>query len=207
MNYQTKLLLAAVAVTSVGSSVLAAPAPGVNPGSVTALPTTPRSVLAPGPVPAAPATPAPTGPCLAELSMNQVDVTRSADGATYNVSVTIANIGTEPAVGSQTAAGGTLGVSIAVLGIGRAQTYFVQMADINVIHPATSRTFTGSIPARQVTSLSREITARIDRGPDAPRCAYDARANNDGLGISVPTMRAWFTAGNATYTRVAPWAR
>ncbi len=150
--------------------------------------------------------------------MDRFEVSRSGDGATYNVNVTISNIGTEPAVGATTSAGGVLGVALEVKDLRRVQSYFAQMANINqsyfaqmaninTIHPGTSQTFSGSIPAREVQAQSTKIVARIDRGPDGPRCAYDARRNNDGLGISVSTMRAWLAAGNTSYVRTAPWAR
>ena len=133
--------------------------------------------------------------------MDRFEVSRSGDGAIYNVNVTISNIGAEPAEGVQTNAGGVLGLALEVKGLRRVQSYFAQMANINIIHPGTSQTFSGSIPAREVQAQSTEIVARIDRGPDGPRCAYDARRNNDGLGISVPTMRAWLAAGNSSYAR------
>ena len=139
--------------------------------------------------------------------MDRFEVSRSGDGAAYNVNVTISNIGTEPAESAQTNAGGVLGVALEVKDLRRIQSYFAQMGNINIIHPGTSQTFSGSIPAREVQAQSTEIVARIDRGPDGPRCAYDARRNNDGLGISVPTMRAWLTAGNSSYSRTAPWTR
>jgi RNase P/RNase MRP subunit p30 len=100
-----------------------------------------------------------------------------------------------------------LGIALEVTDVRRVQSYFAQAADINVIHPGTSQTFRGSIPAREVHAQSTQIIARLNRGPDGPRCAYDARRNNDGLGISVSTMRAWLAAGNASYSRRAPWAR
>jgi hypothetical protein len=199
MKVQARLLLAVIAFASVFSTALAdPPAARINPGSVTPLREDVRRVLVP---------PAPTGPCQAELSMDRFEVSRSGDGATYNVNVTISNIGTEPAVGSQTSAGGVLGVALEVKDLRRVQSYFAQMANINTVHPGTSQTFSGSIPAREVQAQSTEIVARIDRGPDGPRCAYDARRNNDGLGISVSTMRAWLAAGNTSYVRTAPWAR
>ncbi len=199
MKVQARLLLAVIAVAPVFSTALAdPPASRINPGSVTPLREDVRRALVP---------PAPTGPCRAELSVDRFEVSRSGDGATYNVNVTISNIGTEPAEGSPTSAGGVLGVALEVKDLRRAQSYFGQMANINTIHPGTSQTFSGSIPAREVQAQSTEIVARIDRGPDGPRCAYDARRNNDGLGISVSTMRAWLAAGNTSYVRTAPWAR
>ena len=200
MKVQTRLLLAVIAFSPVFSAALAGPpAARINPDSVTPLREDARRVLVPAP--------APTGPCLAELSVDRFEVSRSGDGAIYNVNVTISNIGTEPAEGAQTNAGGVLGVALEVKGLRRVQSYFAQMANINIIHPGTSQTFSGSIPAREVQAQSTEVVARIDRGPDGPRCAYDARRNNDGLGISVPTMRAWLAAGNSSYSRTAPWAR
>ena len=194
MKVQTRLLLAVIAFSPVFSTALAAPpAPRVNPDSVTPLREDARRVLVPAP--------APTGPCLAELSVDRFEVSRSGDGAIYNVNVTISNIGAEPAEGVQTNAGGVLGLALEVKGLRRVQSYFAQMANINIIHPGTSQTFNGSIPAREVQAQSTEVVARIDRGPDGPRCAYDARRNNDGLGISVPTMRAWLAAGNSSYAR------
>lgn len=205
MTLRTRLLLAAIALTPVVSTALAVPPPPkVNPGSATRLPATPLSEEARRALsPAA----ARTGPCTAELSVDRVDVTRSADGTAYNVTVTISNIGTEPAVGAQTNAGGVLGVALEVKDLRRVRSYFAQVADIDIIHPATSRSFTGAIPAREVHRQSTQITALIDRGPDGPRCAYDARRNNDGMGISAATMRDWFAAGNAVYTVRAAWAR
>ena len=205
MKFQTQILLAAIAFTPVFSVALAGP-PQKKPDSVTVtrLPTAPlseeeRRAL----IPAS----AETGPCKAELSVDQVDISRSADGARYNVTVTISNIGTEAAVGSQTSAGGVLGVALEVKNLRRVRSYFAQAADIVLIHPGTSQTFSGSIPAAEVQRQSTQITALIDRGPDGPRCAYDARRNNDGMGISVSTMRDWLAAGNASYTARAPWAR
>lgn len=199
MKIQTTRLLAVIAFASVFSTALAdPPANRINPGAVTPLRDDVRRALVP---------PAPTGPCRAELSVDRFEVSRSGDGATYNVNVTISNIGTEPAVGSQTSAGGVLGVALEVKDLRRARSYFAQMANINTIHPGTSQTFSGSIPAREVQAQSTQIAAIIDRGPDGPRCAYDARRNNDGLGISVSTMRDWLAAGNASYVRTAPWAR
>ena len=199
MKVQARLLLAVIAVAPVFSTALAdPPASRINPGSVTPLREDVRRALVP---------PAPTGPCQAELSMDRFEVSRSGDGATYNVNVTISNIGTEPAVGSSTSAGGVLGVALEVKDLRRARSYFAQMANINTIHPGTSQTFSGSIPAREVQAQSTQIAAIIDRGPDGPRCAYDARRNNDGLGISVSTMRDWLAAGNTSYVRTAPWAR
>lgn len=205
MKFQTGCLLAAIAFTPAFSVALAGP-PQKKPDSVTVtrMPTAPLSEEARRAlIPAS----AETGPCKAELSMQRMEVSRSTDGAFYNVTVTIANIGTEAAVGSDTNAGGVLGVSLEVQGPSRARTYFTQAADIILIHPGARQTFSGSIPVREVQYLSREITGRIDRGPDGPRCAYDARRNNDGLGISIADMKASFAAGNTTYSRDAPWDR
>lgn len=205
MKVQTKRLLIAIVFAPVFSAALAGPPDTkVNPGVVTRVPATPisedvRRALVPPP--------AATGPCLAELSLDRFEISRSGDGTAYMVNVTVSNIGTEPAVGSQTSAGGVLGVALEVKDIRRARSYFAQMADIDIIHPGTSRTFSGSIPAGEVRPQSTQITAMIDRGPDGPRCAYDARRNNDGLGISASTMRDWLAAGNPSYTRTAPWAR
>ena len=205
MKFQTGYLLAAIALTPAFSVALAGP-PQKKPDTVTVtrLPTAPlseeeRRAL----IPAS----AETGPCKAELSVDQLEISRSADGAFYNVTVTISNIGTEAAVGSETAAGGVLGVALDVKDLRRVRSYFAQAADIGIIHPGTSRTFSGAIPAREVTRQSTQITALIDRGPDGPRCTYDARRNNDGMGISVSTMRNWLDAGNASYMARAPWAR
>lgn len=204
MKFQTGCLLIAIAFTPAFSVALAGPPGKVNPGSVTRLPATPLSEEARRAL--APAS-AQTGPCLAELSMQRFEISRSADGASYNVNITISNIGTEAAVGSQTSAGGVLGISLEVKGLGGARTYFAQAADISLIPPGTRQTFRGAIPASEVRPQSREITARIDRGPDGPRCAYDARRNNDGMGISVVDMKASLEAGNATYSRDALWDR
>lgn len=205
MKFRTGCLLAAIAFTPALSVALAGP-PQKKPDSVTVtrMPTAPLSEEARRAlIPAS----AETGPCKAELSMQRIEVSRSTDGAFYNVTVTIANIGTEAAVGSGTDAGGVLGVSLEVQGPERARTYFTQAADIILIHPGTSQTFSGSIPVREVQYLSRQIAARINRGPDGPRCAYDARRNNDGLAISIADMKASFAAGNTTHSRDASWDR
>ena len=205
MKFRTGCLLAAIAFTPALPVALAGP-PQKKPDSVTVtrMPTAPLSEEARRAlIPAS----AETGPCKAELSMQRIEVSRSTDGAFYNVTVTIANIGTEAAVGSQTNAGGVLGVSLEVQGPERARTYFTQAADIILIHPGTRQTFSGSIPVREVQYLSRQIAARINRGPDGPRCAYDARRNNDGLAISIADMKASFAAGNTTHSRDASWDR
>ncbi len=205
MKFRTGCLLAAIALTPAFSVALAGP-PQKKPDSVTVtrMPTAPLSEEARRAlIPAS----AETGPCKAELSMQRIEVSRSTDGAFYNVTVTIANIGTEAAVGSGTDAGGVLGVSLEVQGPERARTYYTQAADIILIHPGTSQTFSGSIPVREVQYLSRQIAARINRGPDGPRCAYDARRNNDGLAISIADMKASFAAGNTTHSRDASWDR
>lgn len=202
MKSQTKLLLAVAACMPAFSGAMAGPtAATINPSVATTLPTTPldpqvRRALVPA-----------TGPCRAELSMQRVELSRSADGANFNVSVTIANIGSEPAPTVQASADRVLGISIEVTSTARTRMYFGQIADIDIIHPGTSRTFTGTFPARFLNTGTREITARIDRGPDGPRCAYDARANNDGLGVSGPTVRSWLAAGHPSYVRDAPWDR
>ncbi len=205
MKFQTGCLLAAIAFTPAFSVALAGPPQKKpDPPTITRVPTAPlseeaRRALIP--------TSAQTGPCTAELSMQRLEVSRSTDGAFYNVTVTIANIGTEAAVGSETKAGGVLGVALEVKNLRRVRSYFTQAADIVFISPGTSQTFSGSIPAREVQPQSTQITALIDRGPDGPRCAYDARRNNDGMGISVSTMRDWLAAGNASYSIDAPWDR
>ena len=202
MKVQTRVLLAAIVFAPVFSVAFAGgPDTKLNPG-ITRMPTEPLSEEARRAL-----VPAQTGPCRAELSVDRLDVSRSADGTTYTVNVTISNIGTEPAVGAQTNAGGVLGVALEVTDVRRVQSYSAQVADIDIIHPATSRTFSGTIPAREVQAQSTQILARINRGPDGPRCAYDARRNNDGMGISVSTMRAWLAAGNPSYSTRAPWAR
>jgi hypothetical protein len=209
MKVQTRVLLAAIAFAPVFSVALAGgPDSKLNPGAATRMPVTPlseeaRRALVPPLVPP----PAQTSPCLAELSVDRLEVSRSADGTTYTVNVTISNIGTEPAVGEQTDAGGVLGVALEVKGLRRVQTYFAQAAGIDIIHPGTSRMFSGTIPAREVHSQSTQIWAIINRGPDGPRCAYDARRNNDAMSISVSTMRDWLAAGNSSYSARAPWAR
>ena len=205
MKFRTGCLFAAIAFAPAFSVALAGP-PQKKPDSVTVtrMPTAPLSEEARRAlIPAS----AETGPCKAELSMQRMEVSRSTDGESYNVTVTIANIGTEAAVGSGTDAGGVLGVSLEVQGPERARTYFTQAADIILIHPGTSQTFSGSIPVREVQYLSRQIAARINRGPDGPRCAYDARRNNDGLAISISDMKASFAAGNTTHSRDASWDR
>ena len=202
MKVQTRVLLAAIVFAPVFSVAFAGgPDTKINPG-ITRMPTEPLSEEARRAL-----VPAQTGPCRAELSVDRLDVSRSADGTTYTVNVTISNIGTEPAEGAQTNAGGVLGVALEVTDLRRVQSYSAQVADIDIIHPATSRTFSGTIPAREVQAQSTQILARINRGPDGPRCAYDARRNNDGMGISVSTMRARLAAGNPSYSTRAPWAR
>jgi hypothetical protein len=204
MKVRATLLLAVIAFAPVFSTALAGPPQNkINPSGAARLPATPLSEEARRAL----TLPAATGPCLAELSMDHIEVSRSGDGTTYNVNVTISNIGTEPATGSNTNAGSVLGVALEVTDLRREQSYFAQMADINIIHPGTSQTFRGAIPAREVQTQSTQIIARLNRGPDGPRCAYDARRNNDGLGISVSTMRDWLAAGNSSYSRRAPWAR
>ena len=122
MKVQTKLLLAVIALTPVMSTAMAGPPPAkLDPSAATRLPVTPvseetRRALTPPP--------APTGPCMAELSVDRVEISRSGDGATYNVSVTISNIGSEPAVGSQTDAGGVLGIALEVKDLRRTRSYF-----------------------------------------------------------------------------------
>lgn len=205
MKGQTKRLLVVIAFAPIFSAALAGPPDSkLNPGAAARTPVTPvseevRRALVPPP--------AATGPCLAELSVDRFEISRTGDGTAYTVNVTISNIGTEPAVGSETSAGGVLGIALEVKDLRRARSYFAQMADINIMHPGTSRTYSGSIPAREVQAQSTQITAMIDRGPDGPRCAYDARRNNDGMGISVRTMRDWLAAGNPSYIARAPWAR
>jgi hypothetical protein len=201
MKIHTKLVLAALVSAPIFSASLADPvATTVNPNAVAAAGVTKASGDRLQGVRAAPAA-EPTGPCLAELGMDRFEVTPSADRTRYNVAVTISNIGSEAANGGQSATGSYLGISLDVTSVRGTRMYFVQMADIDIIHPGTSRTFTGSIAARELGPLSRNFTAMIDRGPDGPRCAYDARRNNDGLGISTQVMRDWIEAGNASYVR------
>lgn len=206
MKLQTKLMLAAAALTPAFSGAVAGPpAPTVNPSTVTRLPTTPldpqtRRALVPAPA---------TGPCLAELSMDRVEITRRSDGSAFDITVTVRNSGTEAATGDSTASGGVLGVRLDVTSIYRPRTevmFTKQVANIDVIQAGTSRSYGFSLTSRELSGDARDITARIDRGPDGPRCAYDARRNNDGLEISGTTMRAWFSAGHTSYVRVAPWA-
>lgn len=206
MKFQTKLVLTALALAPAFSSALAGPpAPPVNPSTVSRLPATPldpqaRRALVPAPA---------TGPCLAELSVDRVEIARRADGNAYDITVTVRNSGTEAATGDATASGGVLGIRLDVTSIYRPRTELVftkQVANIDVVRPGTSRAYAFSLTSREITGDARDITARIDRGPDGPRCAYDARRNNDGLGIAGTTMRAWFAAGHSSYVRVAPWA-
>ncbi len=196
MNIQTKLTLALLAFAPICSAALAdPPVATINPEALKGITiTTPGAVakaLRPTP------TPAPTGPCLAELSLDRFEITPSADRATYNISITIGNIGSEAAIGERD----VLGISLETTTASRARNYFAQMASIDVIHPGTSRNFTGFIAARELNRTMRDFTARIDRGPDGPRCAYDARRTNDGLGISVTRMHEWLDAGNPSYVR------
>jgi hypothetical protein len=203
MKRSTKLtlILALLAVTPVFSVAFADPTPAtVNPNALTATEVTKASgalakALRPGPAVE------PTGPCRAELSMDRFEITPSADRSRYDVAVTISNIGSEAAIGGRSATGSYVGISLDVTSNTRARVYFAQMADIDTIQPGANQTFTGSIAARELGPLSRNFTAMIDRGPDGPRCAYDARRNNDGLGVSTQVMRDWIAAGNASYVR------
>ena len=201
MKLHNRFLLAAVAFTPAFSGALAGPLPAtVNPRTVPRVSDETRRALVPPPI---------TEPCRAELSVDRVEVSRSADGSSYNITATIKNSGTEAATGARTAAGGVLGLRLDVTSIytGRSQIAFTQqIADIDVIDAGSSRSYGVSVSSRNIPRDSRDITLRIDRGPDGPRCAYDARSNNDGLGIDERTMRAWLDAGNASYVRVAPWA-
>jgi hypothetical protein len=207
MKFQTTLLLATLALAPAFSSAVAGPpAPAVNPSTVTRLPATPldpqaRSVLVPAPA---------TGPCLAELSMDRVEITRRSDGSAYDITVTVRNSGSEAATGDATASGGVLGIRIDITSIYRPRTEVIftkQVANISVIRAGTSQSYGFSLSNRELTGEAREITAWIDRGPDGPRCAYDARRNNDGLGVSGMAMREWFAAGNSSFVRAVPGAR
>lgn len=197
MKIQTTVLLAAIAIMPFSTGVMADPLPGgVNPRTLPRSPGEPRSVLVPPPA---------TGPCLAELSVDRIEISRSADGMSYDMDVTIRNSGTEMATGVDGGRRGYLGVKIDMLmerTVGGA-TNSARFADIDVIRPGTSQTFSGSVP---FSRYYRSITARLDRGPDAPRCAYDARRGNDGLGVSGPEVLAAHAAGRPSYVRVAPWA-
>lgn len=202
MNTRSKLLVAAIAVSSIITPVFADPAATkVNPG-VQRAPVTPvseevrRAVVKPAPAPA------PTGPCMAELSMDRVEISQSADSLSYNVNVTITNIGTETATGWQTNAGAGLGIAVSSEHNWRAPNFSGQLADIASIPAGASQVFTGSIPASAIGRTTRQVTFTIDRGPDGPRCAYDARRNNDGLGMNGLTIRDWLAAGNSSYVRV-----
>jgi hypothetical protein len=198
MKLQTKLVFVAVAFTPVFSSAMADPLPAsVNPRTVRPLSDDARRALVPPPI---------TEPCRAELSVNRFEISRRADRRSYDITVTVANSGTEAAGGGPTNA---LGIRIDATSIYRPRTEVVfskQVANIDVIHPGTSRSFAFSLAPGELPGEARDITVRLDRGPDGPRCAYDARRSNDGLGIGGTTMRAWFDAGNASYVRVAPWA-
>ena len=203
MKTQTRLLIAAIAVSS---SVIPAfadlAATKVNPGLQRA-PVKPvseevRRALVP---------PAPTGPCMAELSMDRIEISKSADSLYYDINVTITNIGTEAATGWQTQAGAGLGIKVDSEHTNRAVNFAGQLADIGTIPAGARQVFSGRVPVSAIGTTTRQLTARIDRGPDGPRCAYDARRNNDGLGVGGSTVRTWLAAGNASYVRVAPWAR
>ena len=201
MKLHAKLLLAAVAFTPAFSSAVAGPpAPTVNHTTVTRLPTTPldpetRRALVPAPA---------TGPCMAELSLDRIEIARRAGGGAYDVTVTVNNIGTEAATGDATASGGVLGIRLELTSIYQPRDVVVstkQVANIAVIPAGASRSFGFSLTSAEIPRNTRTITFRIDRGPDGPRCAYDARRNNDGLGLSAETMRAWHNAGNTVYVR------
>lgn len=207
MKTQARSLVAAIAVLSSAIPALADPAATkVNPGLQRA-PVKPvsegarRALLPPGPAPA------PTGPCMAELSMDRIEISKSADSLSYNINVTITNIGTEAATGWQTDAGAGLGVKVVSDHHTRTTNFAGQLADIANIPAGARQVFSGSIPASAIGTTTRQVTASIDRGPDGPRCAYDARRNNDGLGVNGSTVRDWLAAGNASYVRVAPWVR
>jgi hypothetical protein len=201
MKLQTKILLALAACTPALSSAMAGPtAPTVNPSTVTRLPTTPldpqvRRALVPAPA---------TGPCLAELSLDRIEISRRAGGGAYDVTVTVNNIGTEAATGDATASGGVLGIRLELNSIYQPRDvvgWTKQVANITVIPAGASRSFGFSLTAAEIPRQTRTLTFRIDRGPDGPRCAYDARRNNDGLGLSAEAMRAWHNAGNTIYVR------
>lgn len=203
MKTQARLLIAAIAVSSSVIPAFADPAASkVNPG-VQRAPVKPvskevRRVLVP---------PVPTGPCMAELSMDRIEISKSADSLYYDINVTITNIGTEAATGWQTQAGAGLGVKVDSEHTNRAVNFVGQLADIGTISAGASQVFSGRVPVSAIGTTTRQLTARIDRGPDGPRCAYDARINNDGLGVGGSTVRTWLAAGNPSYVRVAPWAR
>lgn len=207
MNTPTRLLVAAIAVSSIAIPALADPATTTaNPG-LQRTPINPvseevrRALLPQGPAPA------PTAPCMAELSMDRIEISKSADSLSYNINVTITNIGTEAATGWQTRAGAGLGVKVVSEFNWRTTNFAGQLADIGTIPAGARQVFSGSIPVSAIGTTTRQVTANIDRGPDGPRCAYDARRNNDGLGLNGLTVRDWLAAGNASYVRVAPWAR
>ena len=202
MKTQARLLVAAIVVSSIATPVFADPAatkvnPGLQRASVKPVnEDVRRALLPPGP------TPPPTGPCMAELSMDRLEISRSPDGSSYNVNVTITNIGTETATGWQTDAGAGLGISVDSEIPGRRTVFKAQLADIAAIPAGARQVFTGTVPVIAINPTTRSFTARIDRGPDGPRCAYDARTNNDGLGVTALTVRNWLAAGNASYVRV-----
>lgn len=206
MKSQTKLLLAIAVCMPAFSGAMAGPtAATINPSTATKLPTTPldpqvRRAIVPPPI---------TEPCRAELSVDRIEISRRADGSAFDITVTVRNSGTEAATGDSTASGGVLGIRLDLTSIYRPRDEVVftkQVANIDVLQPGTSRSYGFSLTSRELSGSARSINVRIDRGPDGPRCAYDARRNNDGLGISGTTMRDWFRAGNTSYVRVAPWA-
>ena len=193
MKIQAKLLVMAIAVSSVAIPALADPvATTVNPNiqrtQVKPLSEETRRALLP---------PAPTGPCMAELSMDRIEISKSADGLYYDINVTITNIGTEAATGWQTSSGAGLGVKVESEHTYRAVNFSGQLADIGTIPAGARQVFSGRVPVSAIGTTTRQLTASIDRGPDGPRCAYDARRNNDGLGVSGTTVRNWLAAGNA----------
>lgn len=203
MKIDARLLIAAIAVSSIGIPVLADPVKtGVNPGiqrtEVKPLREDVRRALLP---------PVPTGPCMAELSMDRIEISKSANGFRYNINITITNIGTEAATGWQTDAGAGLGVRVLTGPNSARATLAGQLADIANIPAGASQVFSGSIPVSAINSTTRQVTASIDRGPDGPRCGYDTRRNNDGIGVNGMTVKNWLAAGNASYVYVALWAR
>ncbi|MEQ1499220.1 MAG: hypothetical protein ABL914_11205 [Novosphingobium sp.] len=194
MNRRFSFLLAAILIAPAVSSAAADPLPGsIRPDTVGAVaPTDPnvrRAITAP----------APTGPCRADLRVGRIDISRGADGRSYNVTATIENVGTEAATGPN----GILGVSLEVRSnVSLRETHYsAPIGNIDVIHPGTSRSYSGSVSNGVIRPSSRYLSARINRGPDGPRCVYDSVPSNDALAVTISTADSWLRAGHSVYTR------
>lgn len=197
MKLQTKLLFVAMALTPAFSSAMADP---LNSRTVRPLSDEARRALVPPPI---------TEPCRAELSVDRIEISRRADRSAYDITVTVRNSGTEAATGTDRTTRGYLGIRLDVTtrpNPPRTVVFSDQVVDIDVINAGASRSYGFSVSGRDIQIPYRDITLRLDRGPDGPRCAYDARPNNDALSISGQAMKSAFDAGNTVYVRTAPWA-